>query len=146
MLNRSELARLFWGQCADPLGGALLACRLLKSLADEASTQEESDLAAHFLRALSHFRNLPRLAGESKNYERLACGVLSACYERNPSMARRLLVRRLGGWGRTTCFSLAESSQLMDFMQLACCQSKLNQIWYGNLVEHTTDWKVRRGS
>lgn len=78
-----------------------------------------------------------------RTYEKLACGVMSSCYTLDKELSHKLLTRELQSWGLTTLFSLAESAELMDFMRLSCCQTKLNQIWFGQMVDYTQDWKVR---
>uniref|UniRef100_A0A914UJE4 G-protein coupled receptors family 1 profile domain-containing protein n=1 Tax=Plectus sambesii TaxID=2011161 RepID=A0A914UJE4_9BILA len=129
LFNKAELADLLWKMCSDPIGGALVACRLLKSLAKEAAQQEEIDISD----------SLRRQADE---FEEVACGVLASCYCRNKDNAQRLLTRELNSWGKVTLFALAESAHLMEFMKLGCCQTKLNSIWFGRMVDYTKDYKI----
>jgi len=45
LLNRQEIARIFWRASADHIGGALTACMLMRSLAKAADNEGELDLA-----------------------------------------------------------------------------------------------------
>ncbi|CAH1793997.1 unnamed protein product, partial [Owenia fusiformis] len=129
LLNRRELAHLFWKLGKDHIGGALMGSALLKSLSEIADDEEEVDLAQD-------------IAKHSESWEEIACGVLNECYTRDKQMSHNLLIRKLNTWGGTTLFSIAEEANKMDFMGLSCCQTKLNKIWKGNMALYTSNWKI----
>ena len=70
-------------------------------------------------------------------------GVLNECYKRDKEMSHRLLTRELDIWEQETLFSLSEGSELMDFMEHTCCQTKLNKIWMGKMALYNSTWKVK---
>ncbi len=45
LFNKRTLAKIFWNMCSDPVGGALVASRLLKTLSAEAAKRDEVDLS-----------------------------------------------------------------------------------------------------
>ena len=72
----------------------------------------------------------------------MAVGVLNECYQRDKSMAHKLLVREVDSWGHSTPFSIANAASHMDFMGHSSCQTKLNRIWKGRMALYTSTWKV----
>ncbi|XP_064608301.1 transient receptor potential cation channel subfamily M member 2-like [Liolophura sinensis] len=129
LLNRREMAKFFWRTGKDHIGGAIVASTLLKSLSVVAADEEEAELSE-------------TLVEHANYYGDVAVTVLSECYNKNKRMAHTLLVRELKTWGDTTLFALAQNGGLMDFMDHACCQTKLNLIWNGCIAQHTPFWKV----
>ncbi|KAH3872329.1 hypothetical protein DPMN_035544, partial [Dreissena polymorpha] len=129
LLNRRELGKLMWHSGQDQIGSALIACAILKALAQIADAEEELELS---LDLLDH----------ANMYEDMAYGVLSECYKRDKHMAHQLLVQRLEPFGNTTLFALADTNTLMKFMGHTCCQTKLNLIWKGRMALYTQSWKI----
>lgn len=129
LLNRRDLAKMMWKSGEDQIGAALVACSLLKSLAEIADDDEELELSQD-------------LTDHANMWEDMAVGVLSEGYKRDKNMAHQLLVRKLNNYGKTTLFSLADTNTLMKFMEHTCCQTKLNLIWKGRMALYTQLWKI----
>ncbi|XP_070579638.1 transient receptor potential cation channel subfamily M member-like 2 [Ptychodera flava] len=126
LLNRRALAILFWKRLATGnIGAALIAGRILRALSVYAKEKEE--LTLHF-----------DLLKHADEFEHLATGVLESCYEADKDLSKLALVRTLPAWGNTTCLSIAYSAKHMNFMEHDCCQSKLQRVWKGNLLIHST--------
>ncbi|KAK3595122.1 hypothetical protein CHS0354_002375 [Potamilus streckersoni] len=129
LFNRREMAKMLWKMSRNQIAGALVACALLKGLADRAADEEELELNA-------------KLQEHSQKYEDFATDVLGECYSKNSQLARQLVVRRLTIYGDTTLFTLAEANDLMKFMGHTCCQTKLNLIWKGRMAQYTQTWLI----
>ncbi|XP_069123673.1 transient receptor potential cation channel subfamily M member-like 2 isoform X2 [Argopecten irradians] len=129
LLNRMDLAKLFWKLGRDHLGSALLAAALLKGLANVADGEEEIELSVS-------------LEESAEMFEKLAVDVLSHCYKQNKLLAHQLLVRQLNDYGNTTLLLLADAHELMDFMDHTCCQTKLNGVWKGRMALYTSTYKI----
>ncbi|KAL3875817.1 hypothetical protein ACJMK2_033732 [Sinanodonta woodiana] len=129
LFNRREMAKMFWKISRNQIGGALVACALLKNLAIKADNDEELELSVS-------------LQEHSVMYEDLATSVLAECYRKNKQLAHQLVVRRLNMYGKTTLFTLADANELMKFMGHTCCQTKLNLIWKGRMAQYTQIWKI----
>jgi hypothetical protein len=54
-------------------------------------------------------------------YESLACSLITGCYVQNRHLAQMLLVQTVSQYGGTTLFTLADGSELMDFMGQTAC-------------------------
>ena len=76
-------------------------------------------------------------------FEEMAVGVLNECYQRDKTMAHKLLVREVASWGHSTPFSIANAASHMDFMGHSSCQTRLNRIWKGRMALYTSTWKVK---
>ncbi|XP_078692315.1 transient receptor potential cation channel subfamily M member-like 2 isoform X4 [Branchiostoma floridae x Branchiostoma belcheri] len=129
MMNRRELALLFWRMGRDHIASALTASKVLKSLAKVADSEEELDLSLD-------------LKNHADEFEQLARGVINECYGLDKKKSHDLLIRRQENWGDTTCMAIASSSRHLDFMSHAACQSKLNLIWKGKMALYTSWWKL----
>ncbi|XP_078610415.1 transient receptor potential cation channel subfamily M member-like 2 isoform X3 [Branchiostoma floridae x Branchiostoma japonicum] len=129
LMNRRELALLFWRMGKDHIASALTASKVLKSLAKVADSEEELDLSLD-------------LSNHADEFEQLARGVINECYGLDKKKSHDLLIRRQENWGDTTCMAIASSSRHLDFMSHAACQSKLNLVWKGKMALYTSWWKL----
>lgn len=59
------------------------------------------------------------------------------CIDKN--QARKLLVNKVENY---TVFEIVEKFTLMKFMGHAACQTSLNKIWKGGILDYTSDLKV----
>ena len=75
----------------------------------------------------------------------LSIGVLSECYATDDQKAQDLLVRELIHWGDATCILIAVKADNKDFISQTACQSLLNSIWMGKMMQENKTWKVRVG-
>ncbi|XP_013384358.1 transient receptor potential cation channel subfamily M member 2 isoform X1 [Lingula anatina] len=129
LLNRKELAKLFWKMGKDHIGAALFASAILKRMSKDAAGDEEVDLAED-------------LKNHGVEFEELAVGVLNECYSKDKILGHRLVTRQLPHFGHDTVMTIADTARQMHFMEQACCQTKLNMIWLGKMVQHTSIWKI----
>ncbi|XP_066291309.1 transient receptor potential cation channel subfamily M member-like 2 isoform X2 [Branchiostoma lanceolatum] len=129
LMNRRELALLFWRMGRDHIASALTASKVLKSLAKVADSEEELDLSLD-------------LSNHADEFEQLARGVINECYGLDKKKSHDLLIRRQENWGDTTCLAIASSSRHLDFMSQPACQSKLNLVWKGKMALYTSWWKL----
>ncbi|KAJ8319031.1 hypothetical protein KUTeg_004122 [Tegillarca granosa] len=147
LLNRKDMAYLFWKLTPNCLGGALFASSLLKALAITIHFDCEGEPPAPLNNLnmwLKEGKPEQKTTGPpgSGFFEKLAMGVLSECFEKDRLMSQTLLVRRLELFGNTTLFMLANSNELMDFMGHICCQTKLNHMWKGRMALYTSSFRI----
>ncbi|XP_063423231.1 transient receptor potential cation channel subfamily M member-like 2 isoform X2 [Mytilus trossulus] len=117
LMNRQELAKIFWKQGKDAIAGALVAYGLLKKLAKKT---EDTELQ----------KSLDRNAID---FSDLAIQVLNECHETDERKAQNLLIRQLDNWGGATCVLIAVETQNKHFISQTACQSLLNRVWMGRL-------------
>ncbi|XP_064621625.1 transient receptor potential cation channel subfamily M member-like 2 [Lineus longissimus] len=129
MLNRKELASLFWRSGKDHIGTALVGSSLLKSLMSVAQSVEEID----------YYNTLNELA---RDFEERAIGVTTECYNKDTKMSQLVLTRQLCVWGNTTSLNVAAVAEHMDFMACSAPQTLLNKIWKGNMALFTPSWLI----
>ncbi|WAR05149.1 TMP2L-like protein [Mya arenaria] len=72
----------------------------------------------------------------------LASGVLSECHSTDEHKAKDLLVRELSNWGDTSCMLIAVKAENKDFISQTACQSLLDRIWNGRLVQDNSLWRL----
>ncbi|VDI62920.1 Hypothetical predicted protein [Mytilus galloprovincialis] len=133
LLNRPELAEIFWKQDEDNIFAALYASSLAKKLSESACSREYTEIKAEF-------------AKSSIYYEDIAYKVMTTLYGKHASNARKLLVTKNEKYGFTTIFELTDSNSLMRFMGHTACQTQLNIIWKGDILPYTSDLKVICGA
>ena len=68
--------------------------------------------------------------------------MLSECYATDDQKAQDLLVRELIHWGDATCILIAVKADNKDFISQTACQSLLNSIWMGKMMQENKTWKV----
>ncbi|XP_077993111.1 transient receptor potential cation channel subfamily M member-like 2 [Glandiceps talaboti] len=123
LMNQHEMAELFWEDGSDAMAAALAASQIMKSLAAEED-------------GIDSFNDFEVKA---KEYEEMACGVLTECYKDDEERAQLLLVRELPFWGNSTCLRLGISADDKNYIAHAAAQNLLSIIWYGKLDrQHTT--------
>ncbi|VDI66637.1 Hypothetical predicted protein [Mytilus galloprovincialis] len=133
LMNRREMAELFWKKDSDFICAALYASSLAKKLAESACSEENMELITSF-------------AENSKYYETLAYNVMTELYCKDKSKARQLLVKKVERYGNATIFELTEHNNLMKFIGHTACQTKLNIIWKGRIATYTSHMKVIFGA
>lgn len=67
------------------------------------------------------------------NFDKLAVGVLDACYSADQNLTHLLILREVRQFGDTTCIDLANISANMPFIAHPACQTLLNCVWNGEL-------------
>jgi len=79
----------------------------------------------------------------TREFEKNASELVEELYELDQDKSHLLLDRQLATWKRSSVLKLADSANLMDFMEQDCCQTKLDTIWRGKLSTSTAWWQVR---
>ena len=77
-------------------------------------------------------------------WSQLSIGVLSECYSTHERKAQDLLVRELTHWGEATCMLIAVKADNKEFISQSACQSLLNTIWMGKMMQENGTWRVGR--
>ena len=85
------------------------------------------------------------LRDHADEYQRLAVGILTKCYEENPDKTRDLLIRKLDKWGGLTCLQLAVDSESREIVSHPAVQYLLNKIWFGGMTTATPKWRMFLG-
>ncbi|XP_072019957.1 transient receptor potential cation channel subfamily M member 2-like [Amphiura filiformis] len=127
--GRLEMAILFWQKSKAPIGGALVASKLLKEMA-----ARETDL--HETRRLTRYEEGGRL------FDKLAVEVLSEYYTSDRKLTTLTLVRVLHTWGSAICLDLANTAHNMEFVAHPAVQNMLKEFWMGNLSVSNPRWKI----
>ncbi|ELT97529.1 hypothetical protein CAPTEDRAFT_120255, partial [Capitella teleta] len=134
LLRRQKLAIFLWKHGEEALSKALVACKLLKSMAHEA---EQDDLEIDVSQELRAY---------AREFSSLAVDLLQHCYEVDDDLTEQLLTYELPNWSNQTCLSLAVSASHRDFLANTCCQILLTDMWMGGLrMRKYTSLKVILG-
>ncbi|XP_035700323.1 transient receptor potential cation channel subfamily M member-like 2 [Branchiostoma floridae] len=123
LLNRQEMARLFWEEGKEGVAAALVASKLLKSMARE--LENDTEMSEEMLE-------------HADKFEDLALGVLNECWGEDELRTQLLLVRELYLWGELTCLRIAISGNHLNFIAHSACQALLNNIWMGKMALDTS--------
>ncbi|XP_025081227.1 transient receptor potential cation channel subfamily M member 2-like isoform X2 [Pomacea canaliculata] len=126
LMNRQEMAKLFWREGNESTAAALTANSLLKAMN---RYTDDTDL-------------LQRLQRNADEFEDLAIGVLNKCYSVNEHRGQDLLIREMPNWGNATCVLIALQADNKRFISQTACQSLLNSIWMGSLSQDNSLWRI----
>ncbi|ESO93554.1 hypothetical protein LOTGIDRAFT_161660 [Lottia gigantea] len=126
LMNRQEMADLFWKELDEPLAAALFANSLYKAM-NTRSEDTEISLKLH---------------QHAEEFNDKAIGVLNSCYEKDEVKTQEILVRQLRNWGQTTCVIMAVQADNKRFISQTACQTLLNSIWMGNLSQDNSIFSV----
>ncbi|XP_072019735.1 transient receptor potential cation channel subfamily M member 2-like [Amphiura filiformis] len=127
--GRLEMANVFWRESKAPIGGALLASKLLKEMAKKEHDIHES-------------RRSVKYSEGGELYQELAVGVLDECYLSDRKRTSLIIVRTLTSWGSTNCLDLANSAGNLKFIAHPAVQNMLKEFWMGKLSLSNPNWKV----
>ena len=125
LLNRQKMARLMWNHFdqGGALAGAVFGAAILKGLANEANAMVE----------------LAESLKEHANYwENTASEFAEHCFQRDQTLAHRLLIRTTPEFGHKTPFEIAHAAHLEKFMGTSCCYTKLNANWRDQINLNTS--------
>ena len=128
--NRKELSMMLWERTRDKVACALMASKILKTLADRITDN----------RQLSYMAD--ELVENGIFFEQVAVGVLNECSLENEQHAQTLLVKELNDFGHLTSLDIAVEANNQDFIAHSSCQSLLTKLWMGALHINTEAWKV----
>ncbi|XP_048847692.1 transient receptor potential cation channel subfamily M member 3 isoform X2 [Brienomyrus brachyistius] len=121
LLKRQKMALFFWQHGEEAMAKALVACKLCKAMAHEAS---ENDMVDDISQELN--RN-------SREFGQLAVELLDQSYKQDEQMAMKLLTYELKNWSNATCLQLAVAAKHRDFIAHTCSQMLLTDMWMGRL-------------
>jgi hypothetical protein len=114
LMNRIEMAKIFWSIGKNQICNALIAAKILKFLD---IYQPESD---------------DSLEQSALEFEKLAIGVLTV-FERNTRDAMSdLFIVRYIDFLQKDCLELAVDSECKNFVSNRLVQKVMDDIWYGN--------------
>nr|XP_022342892.1 transient receptor potential cation channel subfamily M member 2-like isoform X1 [Crassostrea virginica] len=118
LMNRQDMAKLFWKQGKDATAYALLAFGILNAMATKT---EDTELRNSLIRNAEEFGDL-------------AMGVLNECFEADEKKTNLLLIRRHEQFGDANCLKLAIKSDNKQFISHPACQDFFRNVWMGNLA------------
>ncbi|KAF4074621.1 hypothetical protein AMELA_G00241480 [Ameiurus melas] len=121
LMKRQKMALFFWQHGEEAMAKALVACKLCKAMAHEAS---ENDMVDDISQELNH---------NSREFGQLAVELLDQSYKQDEQMAMKLLTYELKNWSNATCLQLAVAAKHRDFIAHTCSQMLLTDMWMGRL-------------
>lgn len=128
--NRIAMAKLMWIMGREQIPSALMATRLLKSMASKSASDDTiTDISVELCESAAEF-------------EQDAIGVLQECYEENESLSQTLLVKELESFGHLTALDLAVMAEDQNFIAHVSCQELLTRLWMGTMAMNTRWWKI----
>uniref|UniRef100_A0A4W5JLI3 Transient receptor potential cation channel subfamily M member 3 n=1 Tax=Hucho hucho TaxID=62062 RepID=A0A4W5JLI3_9TELE len=132
LMKRQKMALFFWQHGEEAMAKALVACKLCKAMAHEAS---ENDMVDDISQELNH---------NSSEFGQLAVELLDQSYKQDEQMAMKLLTYELKNWSNATCLQLAVAAKHRDFIAHTCSQMLLTDMWMGRLrMRKNSGLKVR---
>ncbi|CAF1427263.1 unnamed protein product [Adineta steineri] len=75
-----------------------------------------------------------RLNKQVADFEIYSAKCVNVCYEINETLTCELLMREIPLFGNVTCMQIAISGENAKFLETACFDHVLNQIWYNKLA------------
>ncbi|KAL3120637.1 hypothetical protein niasHT_007929 [Heterodera trifolii] len=134
LTKRHEMALCMWQHGEEALAKALVACRIYKSLANEAA---EDYLEVEVCEELKTY---------AEEFRQLSLELLDHCYKEDDAQTLQLLTYELSYWGHQTCLSLAVIVNNKQFLAHPCCQILLADLWHGGLrIRSNSNIKVLMG-
>ncbi|XP_018411156.1 PREDICTED: transient receptor potential cation channel subfamily M member 3 isoform X1 [Nanorana parkeri] len=121
LMKRQKMALFFWQHGEEAMAKALVACKLCKAMAHEAS---ENDMVDDISQELNH---------NSREFAQLAVELLDQSYKQDEQLAMKLLTYELKNWSNATCLQLAVAAKHRDFIAHTCSQMLLTDMWMGRL-------------
>uniref|UniRef100_A0A183BZJ6 LSDAT_euk domain-containing protein n=1 Tax=Globodera pallida TaxID=36090 RepID=A0A183BZJ6_GLOPA len=134
LTKRHEMALCMWQHGEEALAKALVACRLYKTLANEAA---EDYLEVEVCEELKTY---------AEEFRQLSLELVDHCYKQDDAQTLQLLTYELFYWGHQTCLSLAVIVNNKQFLAHPCCQILLADLWHGGLrIRSNSNLKVIMG-
>ncbi|XP_069481898.1 transient receptor potential cation channel subfamily M member 3 isoform X3 [Ambystoma mexicanum] len=121
LMKRQKMALFFWQHGEEAMAKALVACKLCKAMAHEAS---ENDMVDDISQELNF---------NSREFGQLAVELLDQSYKQDEQLAMKLLTYELKNWSNATCLQLAVAAKHRDFIAHTCSQMLLTDMWMGRL-------------
>ncbi|KFV96385.1 Transient receptor potential cation channel subfamily M member 1, partial [Fulmarus glacialis] len=128
LMKRQKMAMFFWQHGEEAMVKAVVACKLYRAMAHEATQSNMVDDTSEELKKYS------------KEFGQLALDVLEKAFKQNEQMAMKLLTYELKNWSNSTCLKLAVSVGLRPFVSHTCTQMLLTDMWMGRLKMRKNSW------
>uniref|UniRef100_A0A2C9KDE9 TRPM SLOG domain-containing protein n=1 Tax=Biomphalaria glabrata TaxID=6526 RepID=A0A2C9KDE9_BIOGL len=120
LMNRCELALLFWELGSEPITSALICTAICEKM--------EFKVPKYLTVVRNSFH-------EMKNkFEQLAIAVLDECHTVDPDKAISIVQRNSPTWSGLTCLQISASSLDRAFVSSVACQNSINNIWKSGIV------------
>ncbi|GFO25838.1 transient receptor potential cation channel subfamily m member 3-like [Plakobranchus ocellatus] len=120
LMNRYQLAHLFWEMGEEPITSALVCTALCKEM--------ENKVPKYLSVIRSNFHDM------KDEFEQLAVRVLDECHSIDPDKAVMLVERRSPTWSDLTCLQVAASAGDQAFVSSVGCQNSLNNVWKSGIM------------
>lgn len=117
-MDLSSMAKVLLVHLRERIGAALIAAKIFKGYSNETP--------------ITDVRN--RLHRQAMEFESYSARCLDICYETNETLACQLVFREMPLFGNVTCMQVAISGKNAKFLETACFDHVLNQIWYNKLA------------
>ena len=111
---RLDMAKIFLGQMKTRICSALIASKILKSLAKYAPDQDSKDT----------------LHSKAGDFETHAIEFVRCAYFKDKYQACELIMRRVELYGGATCLQMAIAADDKKFLHEDACQALLTNIWH----------------
>nr|XP_033776599.1 transient receptor potential cation channel subfamily M member 7-like isoform X2 [Geotrypetes seraphini]XP_033776600.1 transient receptor potential cation channel subfamily M member 7-like isoform X2 [Geotrypetes seraphini]XP_033776601.1 transient receptor potential cation channel subfamily M member 7-like isoform X2 [Geotrypetes seraphini] len=128
LVKRQKMALFCWQHGGESMAKALVACKLNRSMASEAT---DSDVIDDTSEEMKNYSN---------EFGQLAVELLEQSFRQDETMAMKLLTYELKNWSNSTCLKLAVSSRLRPFVAHTCTQMLLSDMWMGRLNMRKNSW------
>ncbi|XP_061181480.1 transient receptor potential cation channel subfamily M member 2-like [Saccostrea echinata] len=126
LMNRQDMAKLFWRQGKDATAYALLAFGILNAIATKT---DDTELRNSLIRNAEEFGDL-------------AMGVLNECFEADEKKTNFLLIRRHEQFDGANCLKIAVKSDNKQFISHPACQDFFRNVWMGQLSPENGTWRL----
>ncbi|XP_059174640.1 transient receptor potential cation channel subfamily M member-like 2 [Physella acuta] len=120
LLNRYELAHLFWELGEEPIASALI-CTVLCARMDVKVPKYLTALKNDFHKMKTEF-------------EQIAISVLDECHNVDPDKAMMLIERESPVWNGLTCLQIAASASDQAFVSSVASQNSINNVWKNGIA------------
>ncbi|XP_061115892.1 transient receptor potential cation channel subfamily M member 6 isoform X3 [Conger conger] len=128
LMRRQQMALFLWQRGEEAMARAVVACKLYRTLAQEARDCNMGDSTAEELKTYS------------LEFGQLAVDLLDQAFRDNERMAMKLLTYEMSDWSNFTCLQMAVSSGLRPFVSHSCTQTLLTDLWMGRLNMRKNSW------
>ncbi|XP_064152894.1 transient receptor potential cation channel subfamily M member 6 isoform X2 [Anguilla rostrata] len=128
LMKRQQMALFLWQHGEEAMARAVVACKLYRSLAQEARDCNTGDDIAEELETYS------------REFGQLAVELLEQAFRDDERMAMKLLTYEMSDWSNFTCLQMAVSSGLRPFVSHSCTQTLLTDLWMGRLNMRKNSW------
>ncbi|KAJ8380728.1 hypothetical protein SKAU_G00015060 [Synaphobranchus kaupii] len=128
LMRRQQMALFLWQHGEEAMARAVVACKLYRTMAQEARDSNMGDNTAEELKTYS------------LEFGQLAVELLDQAFRRNERMAMKLLTYEMSDWSNFTCLQMAVSSGLRPFVSHSCTQTLLTDLWMGRLNMRKNSW------